>query len=103
MFILHFVMLISAMEEIISLWLQKEQGQELDLPKVKEEICEMCHVTSQPFHSALAQATAYGRESVQEVFASARTEKTLGRVECLMLRQSQILWNMQAFFILFVN
>lgn len=80
-----------------------ERTRGLDLPKVKEEICERCLVASQPFHSALAQATAYGRESVQWVFASARAEKTLGRVECLMLRQSQILWNMQAFFILFMN
>lgn len=54
-------MLIIEMEEaILSLRLQK------DLPKVKEEICELWLVAFQLLNrSALAQATAYGRESVQ--------------------------------------
>lgn len=50
-------------EAILSCAYRKNQG--LDLLKVKEEICELCLVASQPFLSALAQATAYGRESVQ--------------------------------------
>lgn len=63
MFILNFITLITEMEEaILSLWLQKEQGSRL----TRGQRRNLRTVAVQLLNcSALAQATAYGSESVQ--------------------------------------